>query len=94
MFSQFGQPLEKHTPMLNNVEGDGFEKGDTEARARAEGEIADDRKKKSKSQRTAGYNNKEGIILYRSWLFISQDPYMWGQAKNPSVWEKARPRIP
>jgi hypothetical protein len=43
--------------MLNDVEGDGFEKGDTEAGAGAEGEIADDGKKKSKSQSTAGYNN-------------------------------------
>jgi hypothetical protein len=90
MFSQFGPPLEQDTVALGDLEGDGFEESNTKVGAGvgAEGDICGDDKKKGTSQRTAGYNDKEDIMLCHSWLFISQDPICGAEKKGQAYWRK------
>jgi hypothetical protein len=88
LFSQFGQPMDQDTPVFDDGEGEGEGYEDGEADGGAWVENAFDGKKKGTSQRTIAYNNKEDLVLFHSWLFISQVPICGSKQKDQVYWRK------
>jgi hypothetical protein len=88
LFSQFGQPMDQDTPVFDDGEGEGEGYEDGEADGGAWVENAFDGKKKGTSQRTIAYNNKEDLVLFHSWLFISQDHICGAKKKGQAYLRK------
>jgi hypothetical protein len=79
LFSQFGEPMDQDTPVLDDGEGEGFEDGEAEAEAehlcrqwKEEGHVPKDRR----------LLHKEDLVLYHSWLSISEDPICGAEQKG------------